>query len=353
MAGTQLTGAERPEERRGGLRGGERVVPAGRGGEPAGECEGPDHGLFAGGRGGDFRGIVPGILPVGQGVGQAFLRPAGLRGGIEAPGSADLSQRQVVRVHPGVPGRQPTGGFPQCEPGDESRPHRFRRGLGPGVEPGQRALGGGERGEPGRGLPGGQAVGGGLAAPGGGEGDLPPGGEAAGTQLTGAERPEERGGGLRGGERVVPAGQGGEPAGEREGAQHRLLAGGQLRQVSGPVPEVAPGGQGVGQAFLRPAGLRRGIEAPGTGTNPRWAHHWEKCCPSALSARSASWAAAWRASAAARAAFSAAVGVAARTRSAGPASAGARSPRRRGSGFGADPALARNKQRPPPGWHAE
>ena len=143
----EIAGAERPKPRGRGGNVGERVVPAGQGGEQPGQCQGVDRQPLVARQCGKILRVVPGAGGGGEGAGQGVFGAGDLRGGIEPPGQIPGPQRQVVGVHPGVVRRQPAGGFPQRQPGDQPAAHRIRRGFRLGVEAGQSILGGGERGE--------------------------------------------------------------------------------------------------------------------------------------------------------------------------------------------------------------
>ena len=85
----------------------------------------------------------------------------------------------------------------------------------------------------------------------------------------GAERAEPRSGGVDTGEWVVPAGQGGEQPGERQGVDHKPLVARQRGEVFRVVPRAGGGGDRARQGVLGAGDLRGGIEPPGQIPGPQ------------------------------------------------------------------------------------
>ena len=83
------------------------------------------------------------IGPIGlsrQSVGEGVRGSASVNGCIVGACQVEITQGEITRMHPGLPGGQQTGGFAEGEAGDNSFPDRLGCGLCPGVEPGQRLL---------------------------------------------------------------------------------------------------------------------------------------------------------------------------------------------------------------------
>ena len=90
------------------------------------------------------------------------LAPGGV-GQVTHPDQMAGPQGQVAWMHPGTDRGEPAGGLAEGEPGNQAGADRFGGGIGPGVQPGERVLGGAQRAEQTRRIGSGQPVGRGRA----------------------------------------------------------------------------------------------------------------------------------------------------------------------------------------------